>query len=284
MGMFDFIEKPFHDILNGLEYPIHKVEYLFGKVEKFGEELFDSIIAMLKELRSLFSIQKVEDMFIKPFKTGVVMAISEIDHLIKVLADAGAPKVDGLLEELETPIKDLYAKMKQGLLDLETGIEDVVTRMKEGAIDVITSFHKEVHSALAMLDGFLQDIEDLKDKIKNKVTVLKDDLFEVPQHFTGVAPKTQANTSHSVSPNTNHNVSSFSSITESVNRRTDNEKKALDMAMDFVVILLLVSLLGVFMITKSVPLIIIMGVILICSSLVYLIIGRDTKTQSGGDE
>lgn len=244
------------------------VEHIFGEVTSFGDDLFKSIVDMIKEIKHLFSIQTIENMFTAPFKRAAVMAISEISKLFEVLSRADAPSIDGIKEKLEAPIKAVYAKMKDGINILIGGFNDIVERLKDGEISFIHDFKREVHSVIALSSGMLDDLASLKGRIAKKFEVLKGEAFSIEQRFAGHFTKASLSVEHSISASGQHSVSPFSSITASVKKRLDNEKAALQSASDFIVVLVIAALLGIFMITKSILVVVVISIILLVAAII----------------
>ena len=61
MGFFSFALQPLMDIIHGLEAPVAEVERIFGTVIQITTDIIQQLIALVKELDSLFDEAKFID-------------------------------------------------------------------------------------------------------------------------------------------------------------------------------------------------------------------------------
>jgi len=266
-GKMSFLSSalsPIKDIINGLQAPIQEVERIFGAAISITEAIIQQLVALLKQLDSLFDGAVFADIFITPFKNAVLLAVDGLDDLTTLIFQYGQEGFTDITDTLETPIKDTYALFRKGVADLSKAYTDIMNDLTPEPSRILDSSLRDVHS---FLDRIENDIALIKNDILVIFQVTHAKASDIEQEFVGFAKAGVTTLTTDVNRVGQIAIGDASAFLTSAQNRTKNESGAIDTFIALMIGIILIGIVGLLIVTRSVSLLVasvlVLGTILV---------------------
>lgn len=276
MGIFDDIVDPikgaFQSIVKGVEIPIHVVESLFGQVIHFTEELIHEFLNMIEDLRNLFNASNIETIFITPFKDAALDTVGDVRKLYALIVQASAPVADGVKDDLMVPINAVYSTMKSGMMDMTSKLGDLLAKIEEEGQKVAHSIWSDFNRVKASLEAFPVELGILKRKIVEEFKAVTADAFGVLPDVPEMLEHAGASAFHVVKKRGEVIGADFTNFEASAKKRFENENAVIDLFYIVMIGAVLVALVSIFMITKSMALIMTIVIMILVALVLHVVV------------
>lgn len=276
MTIFDDIVGPIKDALSNLvstvEKPIKIAVSLFGKVITFTRELIESFLKMIEDLRTMFNARNIEQLFLSPFKKAALDTMEDVDALYKLIIQASGPSTDGVKDELMIPLNAMYIKMKSGMGFMTSAMGDLLTKLEQEGQRVAHSIYSDFNRVKASLESFPVEIGILKQKIGEEFQAVTSHAFSVLPDIPSMVETAGADAFHAVKKSGQVVGADFTNFEASTKRRFENENTAIDLFYMVLIGGILIALVSIFMITKSVALLINILIMVVIALVVYSVV------------
>lgn len=275
MGFLDDILSPIKSAINTLEEPVKEVVKLFGEAAQFIEDLINTIKNVITQIENLFNESKIEYMFLHPFKEAALTAIGDLERLTSIALSAGGDAknmVDDIMIDIETPIIAVTQKLKDSFVDFETITATLIKNIKDEVDNISYGIFTEFDSLKADIEALPSYLDDFGRSIENMFEVRVKRAYKVGIEFDNAVERKVVSTTRDLRSDGEMIYKSLDSFKHSVETRLNAESKSLDLAILVVVALILGSIIGVYLLTKSISATLIVIVMLVVIILISLLV------------
>lgn len=253
MGILDDIIAPIKDAINDVENAFREVEKLFGEVVKFVENIIQTIKDLITELANLFSLSKIEYMFIHPFKEAALKALADIESLMQIAIKAGAPT--GIGEDLEYPIKLALGNSKEAMDDLKNVTKRMILNIKTEIGDIEFGIFSDYDSVLEKLETFPDDLDSFGRAIKNMLYVKTTRAYSIVPEFDSIVKQDLISTRTNISHSGLISIDPLTTLKNQVSERLESESSKLDILSLIVLTLIGSAIAAIYVLTKQLDLV-----------------------------
>ncbi len=275
MGLLDFIEAPIEGIIHDLTTPIEEVTRLFGVVISAVKDIIQDLISLLSQIENLFNANTFVQLFVQPFESGLMAAISGIDTLTSLIFMYGEEGFSDIGSTLSQPIKDAYSLVKQGVADLRDEYTELINEMHTGPSRMIDDSIRELHSAAEKIDDGIaliqQDIGSIFTVIKSKASSIIGSAKSLGSEFITVAKNGVSTFSADINKVGSIAVDDLKDLKQAMQNRMKNESGAIDALFMVLIGSIVVGVFSFILMTKSVSLLIAIVVLAVITFISFYI-------------
>lgn len=270
MGILSFILSPLEDIVKGLTAPVEAIGKIFGVLIKTVEGIIEMIEGLIKDIASLFDISSIEEIFMKPFKTVVLLAISSVEKLFDLIKD-DVPTFGGYKDLIIAPFKEVYDVIGDFMASVKQDLEKIALEIKHYAGDIGTEVFSEVRKLLIHIESIPSHLLQITQKIKNSMSVESKRLISVVPEFTARVVSAPLSMAKHITTDISADVQKYDDVYQSLEKRFKNEHAIVDLFILLMVFALVAFTGGLFYITKSFTMVSSIIMIVVAAFLVFIV-------------
>jgi archaellum component FlaC len=263
---------PIKSVINGLEKPVKVVESVFGEVIKITEEIIQSIEEMIEEMRNLFDNAGVDALFLNPFTNAAFTALSSIEKLYQLISSVGTPIIDDAESLVMEAANSVYASLRNDMNTVMSTLDDIKTRINEDLEKTGHGIQEDFMRLKTLVESLPVEISILGRKIRQELRVIGEDAFTVPLVVSEEVRRAEGFASASVKKAGTVVGADFASFEASLHRRLSNENAMVDLLCMVIVVVVIAAIVGIFLLTHSMRLVVFIFVIIFISFLLHLLL------------
>lgn len=275
MGFIDDILGPIKEAISGVENVIEDVVKLFGEAVRFLENVIQTIKDVIEQIANLFNANKIEYMFIHPFKDAALTAIGDLDKLVSIALKAGGLGKDilgDIIDGVEDGVKDVVTGLKEGMLMFEHATSRLLRDIVEGIENIGYDVYAGFDAIFEDLKSFPSYLDDFGRKIEKLFEINAKKAYNTALEFDHTVERKVISTKHEITSTGDQVYESLDNFKNSIEARMKAESDSIDFLVILLLVLIVGAVIGVYMLTKSVNTVLLMLSMMVAIAIIVFVI------------
>lgn len=250
MGILSFIISPLEDIVKGLTTSVEEIGKIFGVLIQTVEGIITLIEGLINDIKSLFDTASIEEIFLSPFKSVILIAIDSVEKIFDLIKD-DIPTFGGFKELIITPFKDVYGVIADFTSSLETEIEKIVSEIKNYSGSIGSYVLSDLKNLVTEIESIPSEMVQFGERLKNNITVETKKLIKVVPEMAIKVASAPESLAKSITTDISADVKSYKDVITSLENKFKNENLVVDFFILVIFMAIAAFIGGIFYITRS---------------------------------